>query len=189
MKNSSHRRTGAGGRDLGTRTVPCPFDGKPIEVPAYVGDWISRQIARGHLQEVHREAEMHVARLMRLVMGQGLAVAPFQDERVQSSMKFNGVPDHVLDAHGELARLAAHVGTRQFTLLRAVVIDGLTASAVSTTVMGDRAPWGRKEAASRIREVLDDVVEFYGLSQDNRPRMIGMLLDRPAMVLPDDGDE
>lgn len=183
------QRSGAGGRELGTRMVPCPFDGKPIEVPAYVGDWISAQIKRGNLDEVHRDAEVIVARLMRKVMGQGLAIAPFQDERVQASMKAFGIPDHVLDAQAELARIAAYLGNRQFNLLRAVVIDGLNASSVSTTVMGERAPWGRKEAAGRIREALDDVVELYGLRQSSRPRMRAVVSERPVLAVPDDADE
>lgn len=183
------QRSGAGGRDLGTRVVPCPFDGKPIEVPAYGGDWISSQIKRGNLDEVHRDAEVIVARLMRKVMGQGLAIAPFQAERVQASMKAFGIPDHVLDAQAELARIASYLGKRQFNLLRAVVIDGLNASAVSTTVMGDRAPWGRKEAAGRIREALDDVVEMYGLRQTNRPKMRSIVTERPALAVAETDDE
>jgi hypothetical protein len=188
MKNNT-ARAGAGGRGLGTRIVPCPHDGKPIEVPAYVGDWISTQIKRGNLEEVHRDAELIVSKLMRKVMGQGLSIAPFQFERVQPSTKSSGIPDHVLDAQTELQRIAAFLGKRQFNLLRSVVIDGLNASSVSTTVMGDRAPWGRKEAAGRIREALEDVIEMYGLRQNSRPRMRSVVSERPTLALPDDADE
>lgn len=183
------QRAGAGGRDLGTRTVQCPYDGKPIEVPAYVGDWISVQIKRGNLEEVHREAELIVARLMRKVMGQGLKIAPFQNEWVQPTSKVGGIPDHVLDAQTQLARIAAYLGNRQFNLLRAVVIDGLNASCVSTTVMGERAPWGRKEAAGRIREALDDVVEMYGLRQTHRPKTKAVVAERPVLIAPSEVEE
>ena len=179
-------RAGAGGRELGTRIVTCPYDGKPIEVPAYVGDWVSQQIARGNLEEVHREAETIVSRLLRKVMAQGLSIAPFQHERVQSSIKHAGVPDHVLDALSELDRMAAMLGRMNYNLLKAVIIDGLNASTISSVVMGERAFYNRKEAAKQLRFALDQVAEMYGLKQNHRPRLQSVVEERPALLPPGD---
>lgn len=148
----------------GKRVVKCPYDGSDIVVECAISSYVDTQCARGNLEEHHRQAANRFSAILERCMSQGLTVAPFAVERVQTSGFQTALPDHVVEAQKQLALLAQYLGRRQYNLLHSVIMDGLTATALSSATMGERSPYNRHEVSKAIREALDETAQFFGLA-------------------------
>ena len=149
------------------RVVKCPYDGSDIVIECAVRDYVSAQCARGYLEEHHRQAANRFSAILERCMSQGLTVAPFAVERVQTSGFRTDIPEHVVEAQKQLALLAQYLGRQSFNLLQSVIMDGLTATSLSSESM-PASPYNRHEVAHQIKLGLDECAKFWGLA--SKPR-------------------
>lgn len=173
---------------VGIRKVRCPYDGTWIEVPANVGDFVSVQVAKGNLDEAHRMAAQYFERIIERAMSHGLSIAPFAQERVQTSGAMVDIPSRVIEAQKELALIASYLGKRNYALIHSVIMDGLNASLLSQSHIGERSPYHRKEVAKRIREILDDLVQYFNLGTKKGEarqwaKTVRMVSEYPVMTI------